>query len=226
LTVFGSQYLGIGLHVLAQSLLIPVIIGLLFFFVRVLLELGGLMGEWKERREQKPAGFELFKEMAEASCYGSTPGTPAAVNNLPDALGRVMESLKDIKTTDPEVRRILTQKFLEQEEEKALSTLDKTDAIARLGPMLGLMGTLIPLGPGLAALGKGDLTTLAAAIIIAFDTTVAGLAAGGLAFWISKTRRRWYARDLTILEGATELWLQGVNTDAAPAAPEAAYFPR
>jgi len=53
----------------------------------------------------------------------------------------------------------------------------------QLGPILGLLGTLIPLGPGLAALGSGDIVTLAEALTVAFDTTVTGLVIGALAYW-------------------------------------------
>jgi biopolymer transport protein ExbB/TolQ len=62
------------------------------------------------------------------------------------------------------------------------------------------MGTLIPMGPGLAALGAGNIELLAQAIIIAFDTTVAGLSASAVAFVISKLRKRWYGEDLSNLE--------------------------
>ncbi|MEM9313606.1 MAG: MotA/TolQ/ExbB proton channel family protein, partial [Pseudomonadota bacterium] len=57
----------------------------------------------------------------------------------------------------------------------------RADLAARIGPSLGLMGTLIPLGPGIAALGQGDFRTLAIAITTAFDTTVLGLAIGVVA---------------------------------------------
>lgn len=79
-------------------------------------------------------------------------------------------------------------------------SVERTDIVVRLGPTFGLMGTLIPMGPGLAALGAGDITTLAEAIIIAFDTTVTGLAASAVAYVISKLRKRWYEEDLSNLE--------------------------
>jgi biopolymer transport protein ExbB/TolQ len=58
--------------------------------------------------------------------------------------------------------------------------------------MLGLMGTLIPLGPGLAALGDGELRILTTAMTVAFDTTVIGLLAGMIGFVLGRLRRRWY----------------------------------
>jgi len=70
------------------------------------------------------------------------------------------------------------------------------------------MGTLIPMGPGLAALGAGDIAGLAQAIIVAFDTTVVGLAAGGIAYVISKVRKRWYEDNLTTLETLSESVLE------------------
>lgn len=74
----------------------------------------------------------------------------------------------------------------------ARKRIERADLIARVGPMLGLMGTLIPLGPGLAALGQGELETLASAVTIAFDTTVLGLLAGITGFVMGRLRRRWY----------------------------------
>lgn len=70
--------------------------------------------------------------------------------------------------------------------------IERADFIARLSPMLGLMGTLIPLGPGLSALGEGELQVLTTAITIAFDTTVVGLLAGLIGFVLGRLRRRWY----------------------------------
>ncbi len=54
------------------------------------------------------------------------------------------------------------------------------------------MGTLIPLGPGLTALGTGNLDILATALTVAFDTTVVGLLIGLFAYAIGRIRRRWY----------------------------------
>ncbi|MEC9483901.1 MAG: MotA/TolQ/ExbB proton channel family protein [Halomonas sp.] len=78
--------------------------------------------------------------------------------------------------------------------------IERADLLARVGPMLGLMGTLIPLGPGLAALGRGELEALAEAVTLAFDTTVMGLLTGMVGFVLGRLRRRWYDGVLDALE--------------------------
>lgn len=85
---------------------------------------------------------------------------------------------------------------------RARRRIDRADLLARVGPMLGLMGTLIPLGPGLAALGRGELDVLAQAVTVAFNTTVLGLLAGILGFVIGRLRRRWYDAAIARLEAA------------------------
>ena len=87
-------------------------------------------------------------------------------------------------------------------ERRARKRLDRADLIARIGPMLGLMGTLIPLGPGLAALGEGNVQILSVAMRVAFDTTVLGLLAGVIGFALGRLRRRWYDELLDELEAA------------------------
>ena len=66
------------------------------------------------------------------------------------------------------------------------------------------MGTLIPLGSGLAALKTGDINTLADSLTVAFDTTVVGIGAGALAYYISKIRSGWYDQYLDNLDTLTD----------------------
>ncbi|MFV0277886.1 MAG: MotA/TolQ/ExbB proton channel family protein [Parahaliea sp.] len=77
------------------------------------------------------------------------------------------------------------------------------DLLARSGPILGLMGTLIPLGPGLSALGSGNIDILATALTVAFDTTVIGLLVGLVAYIIGRLRRRWYEAIWRRIEGTS-----------------------
>jgi biopolymer transport protein ExbB/TolQ len=79
--------------------------------------------------------------------------------------------------------------------------LEPVRLLVRVGPALGLMGTLIPLAPGLGAVAEGDVATLATELRTAFAATVLGLAVGTVGFAISVVRARLYAEDLELLEG-------------------------
>lgn len=85
-------------------------------------------------------------------------------------------------------------------ERLAMYRIERSDFLTRIAPMLGLMGTLIPLGPGLAALGSGELSILTTAMSVAFDTTVLGLLVGIIGFVLGRVRRRWYDVALRLME--------------------------
>ena len=70
--------------------------------------------------------------------------------------------------------------------------------------MLGLMGTLIPMGPALRGGAMGNLESLAENMIVAFTTTVVGLLIGGLCYGMYLSRQYWYARDLADIEHVFE----------------------
>ncbi len=208
----GSDILGRILHAAAQSFLIPCIAGLLIFLLVVFAELGSFVAEWKWRKKRVLASpIEIWQEgsgtvnpQAESSCRTALEALPLPAGEIQRLAGAVLKP-----GTAAEARKLAARQFVDEQEFRALKVLEKTDLIAKLGPILGLMGTLIPLGPGLAALGRGDLTTLSQAVIIAFDTTVVGIAAGGIAFFISKVRRRWYEKDLNDLDVFLQLFLGG-----------------
>jgi hypothetical protein len=71
--------------------------------------------------------------------------------------------------------------------------------------MLGLMGTLIPMGPALLALAGGDIETLAKNLVVAFGSTVLGLVAGLVGTFISLVRSRWYEQDMSDMEYLSEI---------------------
>lgn len=72
--------------------------------------------------------------------------------------------------------------------------------LVRVGPMLGLMGTLIPMGPALTSLASGDIASMASNLQIAFATTVVGIVVGGCAFLTGTLLQRWQAEEMVVLE--------------------------
>ena len=124
----GTQYLGMLLHILSQILLIPVVLGLLYFMGKILLELGGMLGEWKSRKTAQTVDYKQLKKIAEAPHHK----TIDVVCSLPGPSVRVKEALAEIRSADFEVRRVLAGKILDEEEEKALSILEKRRKQRRL----------------------------------------------------------------------------------------------
>ena len=116
----------------------------------------------------------------------------------PDAISA--QALRDIAdaTTGDGIEHALANYEL-----RAQRRLDRTRLLVRAGPAVGLMGTLIPLAPGLAALSDGEIGTLADDLRVAFAATVVGLLVGTTAFALTLARTRTYTEDLAALERAT-----------------------
>ncbi|MGI6465440.1 MAG: MotA/TolQ/ExbB proton channel family protein [Methanobacterium sp.] len=204
----GSEMLSSALHVISQSLLIPVIVGLLAFMLYAIISFGGLISEYTNRIRISTG--EIEKIISDFANYGTAEGIKEVMDksSVPTGYKNIINKIASHPEMGSKSREALARKLIEKEEAMAAKSLEKTDIVTRLGPTLGLMGTLIPMGPGLAALGSGDINTLANAIIIAFDTTVVGLAAGGIAYVISKVRRRWYEEYLSNLDALCEAALE------------------
>ena len=206
-TIPGSEVLTSGLNMIAQSLQIPVIIFLVIFAFFAILVLGSLISEYTSRKKVTPDMLEkLIYEISKAS------SSEELMNIIKNA--KLYENQKVIlvkvlraESLTADSRQTLARKLIEFEETKRAKTIERTDIVTRIGPTLGLMGTLIPMGPGLAALGAGDVNTLASAIIVAFDTTVVGIGAGAVGYFVSKIRRRWYEEDLSNLDALVDALL-------------------
>ncbi|WP_458456760.1 MotA/TolQ/ExbB proton channel family protein [Methanobrevibacter sp.] len=203
-SVPGSEIVTSGLNMISQSLQIPVIIFLIIFAIFAVITLGGLVSEYTSRRKIPIESLE--KIIYSISNANSLDEIKNIIKNA-----KIYESQKVIlikilraHTLSNDARHTLAKKLIESEENKFAKKLERTDIITKIGPTLGLMGTLIPMGPGLAALGAGDVNTLANAIIVAFDTTVVGIGSGAVAYFVSKIRRRWYEEYLSDLDALAD----------------------
>ena len=210
-TVPGSEFLTSALNAISQGLQLPVVIFLLLFALIAILMLGGLVSEYTSR-------MKVSVDLIEKLVFN--------INNAPsiDDVKKIVESAKIPKSQKlilmkviraqsltKESREALARKLIESEENGFTKSLGRTDVITRIGPTLGLMGTLIPMGPGLAALGAGDINTLANSIIVAFDTTVVGIGSGAVAYVVAKIRRRWYEEYLSNLDVMVDCVLDKLN---------------
>ena len=198
----GTNILTSTLDLVSQSLQIPVIIFLLLFAIGI-----------REFRHRKAvSNVEMKRLINEISNANRQDEILNIVDNsqIPNSMKNDLREITDTDL-DLESRIALAKKLINSREKKLEKRLSYTDIITRIGPTLGLMGTLIPMGPGLAALGSGDIVTLSNAIIVAFDTTVVGIGAGALAYVISKIRRRWYSEYIANIDVLTDVVLTKIG---------------
>lgn len=210
-TIPGSEYLTGTLDVISQSLSIPVLIILLILVIISIVVLGGFISEYTSRKKVsvKTVSDGIFS-------ISSASSTEDLINiignmNIPKSQKKVLTEMAETGDLDKFSREALARKLVENEEEKIDKSLEKTDIITRIGPTLGLMGTLIPMGPGLAALGSGDINVLAQSLTVAFNTTIVGIGCGALCYVISKIRRGWYDKYISDLDALSDAVLDYMN---------------
>lgn len=206
----GGGILTYILDTLSQSLQIPVIIFLLIFAVGAIILLGGLIREYRHRKTISDAEMRNLIDAINKANDKSEILSIVDSSDIPNSQKTVLREITD-SDWDNESRVGLAKKLISSREKRLEKRLSYTDIITRIGPTLGLMGTLIPMGPGLAALGTGDVVTLSNAIIVAFDTTVVGIGSGALAYVISKIRRRWYSEYINNIDVLTDVVLNKLN---------------
>jgi biopolymer transport protein ExbB/TolQ len=185
----------------SEALLVPVLVLTVVALALVLVELGSLLVEVRRRRHRNL--WEL--ERAVEECRGLLVAgqreqalatlLPFAWNQkMEDALAGLVEQCGHPQAEARIAKRLAEYDYL------SLRRLERTRILVRMGPALGLMGTLIPLSPALAGLADGDVATLTENLRVAFSVTVAGLLIGAFAFAISLVRDRLYAQDYSDVE--------------------------
>lgn len=207
----GTETLTSLIHIVSESLLTPVVILLVVFLIIVILGLGGLINE---KISRKPISSENFERLIREISFSTNPDEIKAYiqqSQLFEYQKKILIRIADNCDIGSKARKALASDLISEAETKLIKSTSKTDILVRIAPILGLLGTLIPLGPGLAALGSGNISVLAESLTIAFDTTVAGLAIGALAYLISKFKKQWYEQDLIDLESLAEAELEVLN---------------
>ena len=211
LNIPGGEFLTGSLDVISQSLTIPVLVILLIIVIISIITLGGAIAEYTSRRKV-PVGTirDLIYDINAADSVEALKNV-ISNSNIPKAQKKVLTEIASSEALGESSREALARKLFEFEEEKTMDALKKTDIITRIGPTLGLMGTLIPMGPGLAALGAGDINTLASSLTVAFNTTIVGIGSGALCYVIGKIRSGWYDRYLSDLDALIDAVLDRMS---------------
>lgn len=202
-----------ALHIASSSLQGPVIVLLLALVAVMVLIVGTVIAElFTEHRYFKLSLPKLIDDLDGAE-------DPEAVVRGSGLLGRQKNALAELlrhPRASAAERESLAVELVARERRVFDNRVKATDLIAKVAPMLGLMGTLIPLGPGIMAIGEGETEILADSLLIAFDTTVLGLIVAVVALAVSTLRKSWYAKYMASFEAAAECVLEKSNADATP----------
>jgi len=209
--ILGSEILSNLLYLIAQSLFIPVILVVIGFMIYAVLSLGGFLTEKFSRSKFQVNETEGLIRAISKSSNPEEMKKKVRESELREDHKEIIIKIISNHDIGPKSRRAIATKLIEEEELQYSTVTQKTDILVRLAPTIGLLGTLIPLGPGLSALGAGDINTLAQSLLVAFDTTITGLAAGSIGFVISRYRKKWYTDDLSILEAIIESTLEALD---------------
>lgn len=190
------KYVSNILFWISNGLLVPVIVGLLYFFLNSVLLLGAFFNQYLTHSKRT----KLLNKKIESLKAGDIQNITAEVGNLPRS--NFADTLRNIIVTKDKAH---INRMLAEYEVRADAELGKYKILTKFGPILGLMGTLIPMGPALAGLATGDVASMAYNMQIAFATTVIGLFVGAIGYVLLQIKQRWFVADLLTLEFIAEL---------------------
>lgn len=159
------------LHLLTGALIWPVLTALVLLAAATLVALGGFLREAWDRRRGEPRALL------------------AAVRELDQTEHTAGPSSLDLRLED----------VLQRHEERRRRSLRHVRMAVRVGPALGLMGTLIPMADALQGLADGNLPALASNMVTAFAATVVGLTISVVSYIVSTTREDWVRGDARVL---------------------------
>lgn len=191
------------LYFLSNLFLFPTLIGTLAAFAWCTFLVGQFLSESADHRANRGNLRDLFAGPPTEARFREKPwrGHFAAFRNAREQYAEFPAML---------------DKHVSDLEHRLTGRIERLGIMAKVGPMLGLIGTLIPLQPALAGLARGDMQAMGANLQIGFTTTVLGLIAGGTCYAISVVLRHWYQQDLTDIHFLNALWAEpdGSPSDA------------
>ena len=173
-----------ALYQISNALLVPTLVALLGLGAWTLWLSGGAIREVFSRGKVRQAFAKARKDL------------PGALGHLKACPHGLPARFAQLDAAYPGQR----EKVVEDLEMTVAASLSKLTWITRIAPMLGLMCTLIPLGPALTGLASGDMRLLSGNLVVAFTATVIGVLIGCVSYTVNTVRRNWYDRDMSDLE--------------------------
>lgn len=164
------------MYQVSDLFLAPVLILLVLLFFYSLYALGGFLVQGMQRRK----GAKAFRLLLSA---GLDPMRKRAPQGYP--LAAMANSKPDVTKDELDVG--------------ALGEMEGVRMVSRVAPMLGLIATMIPMGPALKSLSDGDVQGISENLIVAFSAVIFGLVIASITFFIASTKKKWLAEELVAL---------------------------
>ena len=191
---------------IANSLLIPDIILLIVFFIRALILLGSTYNQFMVRRKNNRRLSTTIKELQPA-------GIEALRNLLPQKHDSLFtEYLADILSHP--ASEAYTDYLLTNYETEVAKDVNLSRLLTKLGPVLGLIGTLISMSPALVGLSTGDISGMAYNMQVVFAATVVGLVISAVGLFTQQLKTRWYTKDVNNLEFVSRIYAKSHEKEA------------
>lgn len=197
---------------ISNGLLVPDIVLLILLFCRSLLLVGGFFGQYMNIRKTDKLMHGEIEGLDSLHIASFRQKLPEQSSSAVVMFAR--------KIIDAGANRALREKLLSDFEIYADRDMAWSRYLAKLGPMLGLMGTLIPMGPALVGLSTGDIGSMAYNMQVAFATTVVGMVSAAIGYFTEQVKQRWYLKDLSALQ-----YLSDVVGECGCPAPSACVLP-
>ena len=191
------HYISDILYWISTGLLVPVIVLLIVLFGRSMLLIGGFFGQYLSVRKTEAILKHEFDSLNRDNIATLAERLP--VHQKSPVIKYIKRMLEH---RDSEAH---LQKLLSDFEIASNADLATSKTLSKLGPMLGLMGTLIPMGPALVGLSTGDIASMAYNMQVAFATTVVGLFSATVGFITGQVKTRWYQHDSVNLQFLADL---------------------
>jgi len=181
---------------ISTGLLVPTVLTLIFLFIRGVLLLGGFYGFYVGRLKNNKRLSPVLRDL--------TPGGLRQLEESNTHRNSLYTASLDRLLTYEE-SKVHREKVLSDFELASEKDLDLSRTLSKVGPILGLMGTLIPIQPALVGLTNGDLSSIAQNMQEGFASTIIGLVIGGIGFLTLQIKQRWHNEDLANLEFVNEI---------------------
>ena len=191
------------LFLVSDSLLIPDIIVLLVLFVRALLLVGSFYNQFITKYKNEKQLNPILQILSPESVEALHQALPEKDNSL---FIKYLRQILERPASDTYADYMITN--FENDAEKDVVT---SKLLAKVGPVLGLIGTLIAMSPALTGLSQGDISKMASNMQVVFATTVVGLVISLVGLVTLQFKQRWYAKEVNNLDYITRIRNQQIS---------------